>query len=269
MDEKIFYEKHSDEKNYVYFRMDMESAEDFYYVEPHFHNAVEIKLVLKGGCLVNVGNVRKEVSEGALIFVNSRQIHSYYIEGFLHCCTLVFDSRFLHNVCGLSRVFKNFMDKNEQALAILKDMTQSIEQDWKNMSKENKIGFIYRFIGTILQYYGSVEEPVDKSENIAIKIIQYIQSNYTEDLTLDFLSEKFGYTRTYFSYLFNRYVGMSLRDYLNRRRVEAAMQMMADDPRLPLSRVAEKVGYKSWVTFYRAYKKYGTDFSKNNFNERM
>ncbi len=265
---EIIYEKHSDEKDYIYFRKN-EGYDDRISscVEPHFHNAVEIKLLLHGDYSASVGSVRKEVCPGELVFINSRQIHSYQGGGEMEYCTLVFDSRFLHNVCGKSRVFQSFMPKHEVAFPILRALVEEASSFWRDMEKESKIGFLYRFIGTIMQYYGSVEEVIDRSENIAVNIIQYIQSNYCENLTLDSLAERFGYTRTYFSYLFNKYVGMSLRDYLNRLRVDAVMQMVAESPELPLYRAAEKVGYKSWVTFYRAYRKYGVEQVKKEGKE--
>ncbi len=260
---EAIYEKHSDEKDYIYFRKNDEGEDGTpTYVEPHFHNAIEIKLMLRGNYLASVGSVRREVKAGELVFVNSRQIHSYQGDGDMGYSTLVVDFRFLQNVCGKGRAFQSFMPKNEEAFLLLQAMVEDADKNWKEMGKDSKIGFVYRFIGTIMQYYGSVEEPVDRSENIAVNIIQYIQTNYRENLTLGFLAEKFGYTRTYFSYLFNKYVGMSLRDYLNRRRVDAVMQMVTEDPGLPLCRAAEKVGYKSWVTFYRAYRKYGTGSHK-------
>ncbi len=254
---EILYERHSDANDYIYLYKHNTTEKVSAQVKPHFHNAVEMKFIISGRYFTSVGSVKKEIGAGEIIFVNSRQIHYYYNLGKTEYYTVVFDQRFLSNVCGKGRVFPNFMQLSEKAFPFIKEMFESMYDDWDNMSKSRKIGFIYRLIGTVAQYYDSVEAQVDDSEHMAINIMQYIQEHYAEDLTLDSLSQKFGYTRNYFSYLFHKYIGMNLREYLNRRRIDAAIKLLEEKPGVPLYAVAEKVGYKSWVTFYRAYLKYG------------
>ena len=49
---------------------------------------------------------------------------------------------------------------------------------------------------------------------------------------------------------------MSLREYVNRRRMRAVNEMIEAQPNLSLTKVMKEVGYKSWNTFYRNYQKY-------------
>ncbi len=256
------YEIHSDEKDYIYIAINEvangEKIEN--YVEPHFHSAVELKIMVKGRYLSYVGGQKRILKEGEVLFVNPRQIHygrcdisgsKYY--------TVVFDSSFLYNLCGKGRGFATLMPKHEHAFELLKEVFNLAQGEWRGMNKEQRKGFIYRILGILTQYYGSVEEQIDKAENIAINVMEYIQKNYFEDLTLENLSKKFGYTRNHFSYLFNKYVGMNFRDCVNRCRIIAAIKLKEQNKDMPLCRIAEKVGYKSLATFYRANQKYLID----------
>ncbi len=254
---EVRYERHSDEKDYIYFSKNHVTKEEIADVAPHFHNAVELKLIISGKYSVGIGSMVKNLKSGELSFVAPRQIHHSHSDVDAELYTLVFDSRFLYSVFGKGKVLGSFMPKNEQAFRLLKEALDDAYEKWSKTSKEKRIGFIYRVLGIVAQYYEASDEVFDKSENIAINVMQYIQNNYFEELSLETLAQKFGYTKNHFSFLFNKYVGMNLRDYLNRCRIEVAVKMMAENKDLPLCRIAERVGYKSWVTFYRAYTKYG------------
>ena len=58
---------------------------------------------------------------------------------------------------------------------------------------------------------------------------------------------------------------MNLRECLNRCRINNAVRIIKENPKLPLWSVAEKVGYESFVTFYRAYKRYSEDNVEENY----
>ncbi len=253
---EVKYERHSDEKDYIYIKKNEILQDDTVGVDPHFHNAMELKFMISGEYSVCIGGVKKVLKGGEVSFVSPRQIHHSQSVGKSLYYTLVFDARFLYSVIGKGRVLKSFMEKDEYVLKLLLEAFNHASASWEKITNESKIGFVYRVLGILAQFYGSTPENVDKTENMAINIMQYIQNNYYEDLTLETLSKKFGYTKNHFSYLFNKYVGMNLRDYLNRCRMQVVVKMMTDNKDLPLCRIAEKVGYKSWVTFYRAYKKH-------------
>ena len=50
---------------------------------------------------------------------------------------------------------------------------------------------------------------------------------------------------------------MSLREYVNRRRIAEVLRLKAKNPAAPLFSLALDCGYVSEKTFYRALAKYG------------
>lgn len=69
------------------------------------------------------------------------------------------------------------------------------------------------------------------------------------------MAEEFGYSEGRCSYLFNSYVGVSFKNYLNDIRMQNALSMMATN-NYTMSQVIEQSGFGSSVTFYRQYAKY-------------
>jgi AraC-like DNA-binding protein len=84
-------------------------------------------------------------------------------------------------------------------------------------------------------------------------ILLYINEHFTEDLTLNSLSERFGYSPQYFSRLFHRYMKVNLTEYINVARVNYAKKQLTLGKNV--AEIAFESGFGSMPSFYRAYKK--------------
>ena len=82
--------------------------------------------------------------------------------------------------------------------------------------------------------------------------MSYLDAHYMEDLKLDDLSSYFGYTKNYFSMLFNRLTGKHFREYLNELRVEKMNKLMTENKNMTVTYAALSSGFGSLNTYYRA-----------------
>lgn len=98
-------------------------------------------------------------------------------------------------------------------------------------------------------------EKEDQEKTFAEQFIDYIEQNYSKDISLVDLAEEFNYSTGYISRLFKSHVKENFKDYLNRYRINKAKEFMEQDPDRKIKAVAEMVGY-STVTFIRNFKKY-------------
>lgn len=87
------------------------------------------------------------------------------------------------------------------------------------------------------------------------ELLDYIDTHYTEDITLDGMAFHIGFSKFHFSRLFKQYTGLTFNDYLNYRRIKAAEEMLAD-PGLTITEVSLQSGYSSISTFNRLFKQY-------------
>lgn len=86
-------------------------------------------------------------------------------------------------------------------------------------------------------------------------IVDYLHQHYTQPLSLDVISRQFGYTPPYLSNLFHKDTGMTIQTFLQRLRVEEACRLM-DDRELPLSALAQAVGYSDAKYFSKVFRRH-------------
>lgn len=84
-------------------------------------------------------------------------------------------------------------------------------------------------------------------------LMQLIEENLFEDLSLDFLSGKVYMSKYHISHIFKKNLGISIGQYIIKRRLSVCRDaFMCGEP---LTKVYEKYGFRDYSNFYRAFKK--------------
>lgn len=100
---------------------------------------------------------------------------------------------------------------------------------------------------------------------MATRIMEYICENYSQDISLDELSEKFRISKTYINNLLKSFYHRSFLDILQDYRLKEAKKMILEN-QYKISEIAEKVGYHDISYFIRVFKKkYGV--TPNNYGK--
>ncbi len=84
---------------------------------------------------------------------------------------------------------------------------------------------------------------------------QYIQDNFSSDITLEELARKTGFSPNYFSQLFKMKTGKTFVQFRSEIRITKAMELLAR-PDKTITEVAMDVGYNDLTYFIRAFKDY-------------
>ena len=84
-------------------------------------------------------------------------------------------------------------------------------------------------------------------------IIAYINEHFTQPITLDMLSERFFISKHYMNRAFYKATGTSVIDYLLRKRVTYAQQLIING--VYAAQAAAQAGFNEYTSFYRAYVK--------------
>lgn len=87
------------------------------------------------------------------------------------------------------------------------------------------------------------------------KALQYLHAHYDEPLDIQTLAQHVNMSASTFHHQFKRLICTSPLQYLKQIRLLKARMLLSQD-RMPVSRVADKVGYKSPSQFSREYKRY-------------
>ena len=86
-----------------------------------------------------------------------------------------------------------------------------------------------------------------------LSICEYIDAHCTEDLTLDEIAKIAGFSKYHFSRLFKQFTNNTFYKYLNQKRIELALILLAD-PEISVTETAIQAGFTNPSTFIRVFK---------------
>ena len=96
--------------------------------------------------------------------------------------------------------------------------------------------------------------PKRNNGDIIVETIEYVKDNLTLPLTLETLSGRSHFTKTYFHKLFKRSTGKTLREYTEEVRIKKAIELLTSTD-MTLSMIAYECGFSSQSYFNYAFKK--------------
>ena len=104
---------------------------------------------------------------------------------------------------------------------------------------------------------GRAAEPVSEDELHALgyRVKEYIDRHYMEPITLQSIGKALHYSPYYLSHIFKEMSGYSPVQYLLRRRIGEAQTLLINTD-LPISKIAEQVGYETQSYFNLQFTKH-------------
>ena len=244
-----YYESKADRQNYHYF-----NHKTCPFSQPHFHSAAEFIIVRQGRMLASVSGEEHIISAGEGCFVDRFCIHSFSeLEGNTEIYIFVGNGEIflpiIRELGGVPQTRFSFSD-----FALLDSVA-----DYYDKAKNENIraavfkGAVTLLLAAVAEQNPLVSDPRQDSPGDICNILLYINEHFKEDLTLDSLAARFGYSPQYFSRLFHKYMKVNLTEYVNVARVNYAKKQLSLGK--SVAEIAFESGFGSMPSFYRAYKK--------------
>lgn len=103
---------------------------------------------------------------------------------------------------------------------------------------------------------GEITDKISSDDSAKLKyVMNYINHNFTEELSLESLAAIAGYSKFHFSRLFKKYNNVSCVQYISSKRIKMAEQLLCD-PSISITDIAMRSGFSSLTTFNRIFKAY-------------
>lgn len=111
----------------------------------------------------------------------------------------------------------------------------------------------------IQSYYSQPQNaphaPAPRDAGTVEQCLEYIDTHFRQELSLNELCKQFGLSRSVFCAAFPQLSGLPLRQYIAQKRIAEAQMLIRSQRDLSLSQVASLVGYQDDTTFYRNFLK--------------
>ena len=251
--------------------------------ETHWHDAIEIILVLKGLIHVRIGSDRYLLKENDFVLINSNELHSVSKEtddNMILVLLIKMDFYFafypqIKNIyfqCNSVESNDKESEKFEQVKKYIAKIAWEMNQKQKGF--QLKVGIETNLLLLYLLEHFEYELLDEKSLQIMNKdiqklkdIIDYINLNMEGSVTLQDIGNNMNLSTYYISHFFKENMGISFQDYLQNLRVDKATDLLLyTDKRI--TEIAYNSGFSDIKSMNHNFRKaYGctpTEFRQKN-----
>ncbi|HOJ09916.1 MAG TPA: AraC family transcriptional regulator [Clostridiales bacterium] len=261
-----YYKNPSGKINYSHSKTNKYHGMDF-----HLHEYFEIYFFISGKVNYFIENKVYQLHYGDLIFMNNQEIHkpSVFPGEAYERIVIHFDSSIVGLLspddfnlldCFINRPkgeFNRINLDNEQSNHIL-EFLYKIGQLQKSVSAGSSIIKLTAFLDLLVyinRIYNAMQKNCDYSdipEKLRL-IMDYIDKNAEENLSLDALGKKFFIDKYYLSRLFKKYTGSNIHDYILYKRISKAKRVLSEG--YSATEASAVCGFNDYSNFYRMFKK--------------
>ena len=238
----------------------------------HHHDFYEVYYFLSGNVTYNVESRNYRLSPGDILVISPEELHQPVFgpeQQNYERIVLWINPSFLQqfNVGGadVSRCFDSARPEHsnlirpvgvsqEQVYYLMQQLLQEAESD-QYASELCALGCLAQVLALLNRMSDlSVREsePRSGADSVVYRVLGYINEHFSEDLSLDFLANKFFISKYHLSREFGRLVGTSVYRYIIQKRLVMAKQMMSAG--VSSTTVYQHCGFGDYSNFYRAFK---------------
>ena len=125
------------------------------------------------------------------------------------------------------------------------------------ISAIEKSRYLHEITGLFKEKFEAIMSAIGASnrDSVLDEILHYIDHNYASNITLEDISQLFGYNRSYLGKIFSKKMGQNFNSYIDQIRIEKSKELLLTDGAKVYS-IAARVGYKNVDYFHIKFKKY-------------
>jgi AraC-like DNA-binding protein/mannose-6-phosphate isomerase-like protein (cupin superfamily) len=236
----------------------------------HYEKDYEIYMFISGDGSYTIEGSKYELEPYSILMMNANELHVLNISNELpyERMVLIINENFLppfmlngvdffraikYRKLGQDNQLKGDTVINSGLLALFKKLQKLLIQ--KNMENEFVAKcVIVEMLSTINQYAETDMARTYINANHKIGgVLEYINSNLDEQLTLDLLSEEFFITKFHLCRTFKEVTGFSINQYISYKRIHMADRLMLEG-NTP-TQACYMSGFNCYSSFFKSYRK--------------
>ncbi len=260
-------------------------------INPHWHNHIELLYFVSGQADLYVGGENFTAKAKDMVLINACEVHKIVSTGdaetryivlqfdpeILHISKTVFELKyvfpFTHNNSAHQKIFPAKNLKDTSVPSIIQSMYD--EYDAQNYGFELAVQTgICSVMLWILRSWKNAGKQLDtealnreKDINRFTKLLDYVDLNFHEQVSLDTAAKMCNLSYCYFSRQFKKIMGKSFTEYLNFIRIRESEKLLAASEK-DITETALTTGFSNSSYFIKQFKRY-KGISPKKFKDRI
>lgn len=237
-------------------------------VSKHWHQSLELIIVLKGDVSVTIGDTKYNLTNDDLILINSNSVHELHSDGAVMIALQIKLSILENFSINTNKLYFKCNSAVEKDASRFKNIKNIIARIIKCNMNSNEwidvmnISLVYALIYDLCTNF-SIEKSTDTevtpfyNVDRLSRILDYINKNYTDPIKLCDIAEAEYLSLPYLSKFFNHYMGISFTEYLKNIRLQHAVIDLYNENNT-IEAISSSNGFPNTRAFTSAFKeKYG------------
>lgn len=247
----VYYESSTDKFPHTQIRENIIEWE----TPSHFHSNIELQYITAGEYDFIINGTAYKAMKDDIVFIPNYHIHSdkknpdTHTIFVLSCKNALIHYSELFSQKTLPFLMQNKKFNRETIYPLLEYFLSRSNQHNNDTTMRGMFDVL--FSNLISEY--KLESNLQTSNSYLIGVLNYIDTHYKEDLTLESIAYQFGYSTFYFCKLFKRLTSMTFSEYRTLIRVQKVIKKLNENNDNNLASVALSCGFNSLSAFYRAF----------------
>lgn len=249
----------------------------------HYHDAIEIILCVENQTVIKTNEKTYNLNVGDILIIPPQMLHELILDGWGVRFIFLLDVKTLKCYDDFKLLelilMKPFLCESKMSVykKVYDTLMSMVDIYFNNMSFW-ELDIYSKFISLISEI-GKYYEKSNKNntfvdDDIASKkyykkinnILGFIDSNYTNDITLEETASMMGFSKFYFAHMFKKYTNVTFYNYLIHKRIQKAQSLLKSD--ISITEISMQSGFNNITSFCRAFKKI-TNYSPTEYKNKF
>lgn len=239
----------------------------------HTHDFIELVYILSGEVTHEIDGRQYPLRRGDILFMNLGCTHAFFSDSEYSYFNILFTPKLLEeglapaNTLALLSLSAFNEMRNDAPFgklsffgrerAEVEEIILSMHREYKEKRSHWEQVFGNSLHTLLIKMLRKTEEGMDQREISQMwqGLSEYIDQNIGQKLTLSSLAEKCFYNPSYFSRSFKEKFGMTMTEYITRKRLDHAKELLAATD-LSIEEISERCGFSDRSACTHAFSKY-------------
>lgn len=251
-----------------------------YNEDEHIHDFLELVYTISGNVTHKIDGKIYEATPDSILFINPRQIHSITTQGEYEFVNIIIKQEFIseYAVDGdtFYSIFRFFLSDPKEKISQETQMVQFKGNDAYEIkklvnfmlaeTKKKEPGYAITLNGYARVIFTKLFRSLQKNNpdenypkafflDMMQTLIDYIDTNYNEPITLSTLATKCYFNPSYISREFKKLSGKGFKEYITEKRISEAEKYLTQTD-LSIEEIQVKIGFTNKTRFFKEFSKY-------------